>query len=359
MKHLHVIKNDKFTDNFILFIKNNFKFKNHFFLIIGDPNKSKNEVSTLNYDNIIKLNTLRNLKNLFIFEKSIYKYNKIHFHGLFNWNLVKILYLQPWLLKKSNWIIWGGDLYYYEKPKNAWRKKLHEFTRKKVIKRFNEITSFIPGDYDIAKKIYNTKAIYHNAMTYNISADNKYLDKLIKENKKENKKIVFQVGNSADSRNNHFEILKKLKEFKNRKIEIIVPLSYWDKKYRKKVINYGKKHFGTKFKPLTEFYGLKDYLKILNQIDVGIFNHKHQQGLGNITKLLRLGKKVYLNSDVSTWDYFKDIGVKVYDTKKIYDENFESIINYNSTTLKNNIKAIKKIRSTQYRVKQWKKILNT
>ena len=37
------------------------------------------------------------------------------------------------------------------------------------------------------------------------------------------------------------------------------------------------------------------YISFLGSIDIGIFNNNRQQGMGNITNLLYLGKKVYLS----------------------------------------------------------------
>lgn len=359
IKHLHIIHNDKFTDDFIKFILNNFNPEEHRFIVVGDPNKSNHEVSTLENNLIYRIDTLRNIKNILVYHKLIYKAKRLHFHGLFNGDIIKFLYLQPWLLKKSNWIIWGGDLYSYKKPKDNWKKKLNEFCRKMVLKNLNEITSFIPGDYNVAKEVYKTEADYNYAITYSVFAEASYYDELVmKADETESNTTVFQVGNSADSSNNHIDILRKLIPYKEKNIKIIIPLSYGNEKHRDKIIKFGNNHFKDKFKPITDFYDLKEYLKVLNQVDVAVFNHKRQQGLGNMTKLLRLGKKVYLRSDISSWDYFNSIGIKVYDTLKIDKIDFEGLINQPTDTRRENISIIKKIMSDEYRVKLWGKILN-
>lgn len=359
IKHLHIIYNDKFTDDFINFILNNFEVEEHRFIVIGSPDRSEYEISTLTNEFVYRIDTLRNLKNILFYHNFLYKAERLHFHGLFNGDVIKLLYLQPWLLNKSNWVIWGGDLYSYNKPKNTWKKKLNEICRRKVIKKFNEITSFIPGDYKVAKEIYKTKADYNYAITYNVFAEPSYYDKLITNYKKsESKTTIFQIGNSADPSNNHIEILNLLIHYKDKDIKIIVPLSYGDQKHKEKVINYGYEKFGDKFNPITDFYELNDYLKLLNKIDVAIFNHERQQGLGNMTKLLRLGKKVYLRSDISSWEYFIDIGAEVYDTLNIKNISFEELSNYPTNIKKQNINIIKKIMSDEYRVKLWEEILN-
>lgn len=70
---------------------------------------------------------------------------------------------------------------------------------------------------------------------------------IISEKKEE---LHIQIGNSADSSNNHFEILNKLEKFKNKNIKLFCILSYGDKIYAEKVIKYGEKIFKEKFIPI-------------------------------------------------------------------------------------------------------------
>ena len=60
----------------------------------------------------------------------------------------------------------------------------------------------------------------------------------------------------------------------------------------------------------------KEYKALLKKVDVAIFWHKRQQGLGNIITLLGLGKKIYLRRDVTTWNFFRDLKIEVYDFEK-------------------------------------------
>ena len=55
------------------------------------------------------------------------------------------------------------------------------------------------------------------------------------------------------------------------------------------------------------------YLEFLGKIDIAVFAHKRQQAMGNMTTLLGLGKKVYLRSDVTPWEFYSKLGVKVFD----------------------------------------------
>ena len=70
-------------------------------------------------------------------------------------------------------------------------------------------------------------------------------------------------------------------------------------------------------------------------IDIAIFAHKRQQAMGNIITLLGLGKKVYIRREITTWQFFKDINVNVYDF-----DSFE-LSRINNTQSTKNIENIK------------------
>ncbi|MBD3808756.1 MAG: TDP-N-acetylfucosamine:lipid II N-acetylfucosaminyltransferase, partial [Epsilonproteobacteria bacterium] len=229
--------------------------------------------------------------------------DKIIIHGLWSNSLVKLLFLQPWLLKKCYWVMWGGDFYFPETQ--SWIKK-------QVIKRMGHFITYIKGDYELAQKWYEAKGKYHECFMY---PSNLYKEYNIKP--KKHGTINIQLGNSADPTNNHMDVLKQLAKYKDENIQIFAPLSYGDQEYAKEVILKGKEIFGDKFIPLTEFMPFEKYLEFLSEIDIAIFAHKRQQAMGNTITLLGLGKKVYMRSDITPWQLFKDIDVKVFDVENI------------------------------------------
>lgn len=129
--------------------------------------------------------------------------------------------------------------------------------------------------------------------------------------------ITILVGNSADPSNNHEEILERLAVFKNKNIMVIAPLSYGKKDNVDKVVRVGRKLLGERFTPLTDFLPFNEYLKVLTEVDVAVFNHNRQQAMGNIISLLGLGKKVYLRSDVAQWQLFQDLNIEVHDVSQL------------------------------------------
>jgi len=117
-KILHIGGNDKFLYPFAGFIKENLDFSEHEFLI---PTP-KNEKQTTEYKNISSYER-RVFARLAYYSTAaikMQKADKIILHGLFDNKMVFILFLQPWLLKKCYWVMWGGDFYFPEKQ--SWIK---------------------------------------------------------------------------------------------------------------------------------------------------------------------------------------------------------------------------------------------
>lgn len=163
---------------------------------------------------------------------------------------------------------------------------------------------------------------------------------------KEHSTINIQLGNSADPTNNHLDVLNKLVKYKDENIKIFTPLSYGDQEYAKDVIAKGKELFGDKFVALTDFMPFEKYLEFLGSIDIAIFAHKRQQAMGNTITLLRLGKKVYMRSDITPWQLFNDIDVKVFDVDNI------GIDTMDEQTKMKNIRKVKEYFSQENYLKQ-------
>ncbi len=323
-KILHVGICDKFIPPFIEFVRENFSFEDHEFML--SKGGFEDELKLSNNIKVIGNNSVARRYHYLQVILKIHLADKIILHGLFDKKIVKILFYFPWLLKKCYWVMWGSDLYIYEnQEKNkSWRKK--EFYRRPIIKRMGHLVTYIPGDVDLARKWYGAKGQYHECLMY-LSNTYKALD--APSNKSDI--VNIQIGNSADSSNNHFDILYKLLLFKDQNIKIYAPLSYSDETHAKKVIKKGKELFGDKFIPLTEFMPFEGYLSFLGSIDIAIFNHKRQQAMGNAITLLGLGKTVFIRNDTTQWKFFQDKGINVHDTNALHglslsaEENDENI----------------------------------
>ncbi len=297
MRIIHIMTFEKFIRDYIQFIEKNLEVNDHYFLIIGTDYK-KYDLSGL--PNVIFINNYRNVFNM-IFRLHIA--NRIILHGLWDERVIKILLCMPWLIKKCYWMLWGGDFYYPETKTLA---------RKKLIKKIKHFVGFIKDDYLLIREWYGAKGEFHECILYPVAFfEEDYSPNL--GGQKGTIKIL--AGNSADPSNNHFDLFEKLIPYKEQDIQIIVPLSYGNGTYSEDVIKKGKEIFGDKFVPLTDFISLSEYKKLLKDVDIAIFNHDRQQGMGNIISLISYGKKVYIRSHISTWKMFNSFGVTVFDCK--------------------------------------------
>jgi len=345
LKFLHICvpeDSNKFLPPFIEFIRNNFVFLEHIFCFIDAQSISANQKHE--DKNVIYVKA-KDFPRFFVL---LCKAEKIFIHGLFSKKLLLTLFLFPWFLKKCYWVIWSADLYYYVERKKSWKSDIHEFVRRFVIKRMGHVISLMPGDFQLAKEWYQSKAKYHECFIYPHAI---YKELNVLEQRRET--INIQVGNSACVFNEHDEIFKTLTLFKDKNIKIYCPLSYGDKKNAEEVAKRGKELFGDKFIPLLDFLPFDEYLKILVKIDIAIFNHNRHQAMGNIVVLLGLGKKVYIRNNITTWRYFEEKRIKVYNIK---DFNLDLI---DSRTAKINKEKIKGFFSEGNLINEWHEIFKS
>ncbi len=296
---MHLMFIDKFIPPFIDFVNQNFSLNKNLFVIYGSGDGRIKYRPV--YPNVILLKKIQDF-NLILTYFHIAK--KIIIHGLFLEDVINFLINQKnFPFEKIYWVAWGGDFYFPE---------IQSESKKRLIKKIKHIITYVKGDFDLICKWYKLNAMYHECFMY---PSNLFKQTDIKTN--HHNSINIQIGNSATKTNNHFEIFDKLLKYKEENIKLFVPLSYGDESYAKIVIKKGKDIFGDKFIPLNELLPLNDYLKLLDEIDIAIFAHNRQQGMGNIITLLGLGKKVYMRSDITPWQLFNEIGVKVYDIKNL------------------------------------------
>ena len=338
---MHIANCDKFIPPYIELINQHFSATEHeFFLKSGMADDELKDDNNIHLAGESKVSLLKHYFRLII---KMHFANKIILHSLLDIKIVQILFFTPWLLKKCHWVIWGADLYTYQFGIKNFKWKIKEYLRRQVIGNVGFLVTYIEGDVTLARKWYGAKGKYKECLMY---TSNLYKDYTVHETK--NTSINIQVGNSADSSNNHIEALEKLLPFKNESICIFVPLSYGSQKYAQQVITQGKEWFGDKFKPLTEFMPFNEYLSFLGSIDIAIFNHKRQQAMGNTITLLGLGKAVYIRSDTTQWQLFKEKNIKIGDIAKLKNlecgkkmENIDAIKAYFS--LENYLNQLRKI----------------
>jgi len=301
---LHCMHAEKFTESFIDFVEQNFDSSKHQYLI-----RQSEKFKTKPRSNVVFVREgLSKLKQFLLYAKYLNRAEKIILHGLFDRGMFIILFIQPWLLQRCYWVMWGGDLYYYQNRPRGFRSDLFELIRASVIRRIGHFITYIKGDYELAQKWYGAKGEYHNCLMYPSNLYKKYVVP-----PKQGDTVNILVGNSADPTNNHAEVFEKLKPYKDQNIKIYCPLSYGPIEYAEQMAKLGNELFGDKFTPLLDFMPFEKYLDLLGQIDIAVFAHARQQAMGNTITLLGMGKKVYMRTDVTSWSLFATLGVTIFD----------------------------------------------
>lgn len=300
---LHCMHAEKFIEPFIDFVEKNFDASQHLYLI-----RQSERFKTKPRSNVVFVEKrLSKLNQVLLYVKYLNLAEKIILHGLFDRGMFVILFAQPWLLKKCYWVMWGGDLYYYQSRSSGFRSDLFERFRAFVIRRIGYFVTYVKGDYQLAQKWYGSTGKYCECLMY---PSNLYKDYAVPP--KQGSAISILVGNSADPTNNHAEVFEKLKPYKDQNIQIFCPLSYGPVGYAKMIAKLGRELFGDKFSPLLDFMPFEKYLELLGQIDIAVFAHKRQQGMGNTITLLGLGKKVFMRDDITSWESISQMGIRVY-----------------------------------------------
>lgn len=281
------------------------------------------------------------------------KASQIVIHCLYTSELTNYLYNNQILLKKANWKLWGGDLYLYRQAGSLNNYEDNERKRKIIIKNLKYITSPIEEEYKHAIEIYGGIAEYRFG-SYLQPIDFK---DYVFENKDKNKAAInILLGNSGYPSNNHKEALKVLSKFKDEGIKIYCPLSYGEKDYINEICAKGREIFKEKFIPILDFIPYNDYINLLDTMNVVIMNHNRQQGVGNIVASLFLGKKVFLQTEITTYKSFTRLGIELYDVNEIDKINFTRFIEYSSEIGKRNSEIVENTYSNENRIRSWKAI---
>ncbi|MGO2133820.1 MAG: TDP-N-acetylfucosamine:lipid II N-acetylfucosaminyltransferase [Marinobacter sp.] len=305
---LHICRAEKFIPPFIDLVQANFDPALHEFVIFGDHEKFSSEgrpsVHRVGKGFVEKTAAKARLI------VQMHRADRIILHGMFTRAVTKMLFLMPWLLKKTYWFIWGNDLY-GKRDANS-KPGLKDFSRRFVIRHMGHLVTHVPGDIELAREWYGAEGKAHHCLMY---TSNLFSDSGVGERTTDF--VEVQVGNSSDPSNNHLEIFEKLASLPANNFRVLAPLSYGNQQHALRVISEGKKLFGDRFVPLIDFLPLAQYQEFLAMIDVAIFNHNRQQGLGNLISLLGMGKKVYLRRGISTTSLLDSLDIEWFDVEKI------------------------------------------
>lgn len=283
-------------------------------------------------------------------------------HGMINPKNLALYNLFPSLCEKTNWVIWGGDIYNGRESDGGIETSLIELMRRRVYGRMKWATTLSREDYAYAQRVYALKAReFEGCYPVPATLNSDLVEEAIQAKvDKGGEPYVVQVGNSATATNQHLQALDVLSKYKDENIKLFLPLNYGASGYERYADNVIKKAvdiFGaSKVAALREQMAGSDYLKLLSKVDVGVFNNNRQQAMGNISQLILTGAKVFLRKDVSMWKHFESLGCELNDFDSIAQLSFEDFINENPEVKESNIAVIKKRHSLEEKVDTWRHI---
>ena len=109
---------------------------------------------------------------------------------------------------------------------------------------------------------------------------------------------------------------------------------------------------------LVNYMKYNEYINLINDMDICVFNHDRQQGLGNLVLMICLRKKVFISSLTTPYKHYIDSGIKVFDTKRIASMSFVEFKNIEDIILEKNRLLILDELSELNVLKNWDLILN-
>jgi dTDP-N-acetylfucosamine:lipid II N-acetylfucosaminyltransferase len=301
---LHIVEFEKFIPPFIDLVRQQLSPGRHEFFFIHGGEKYATVSGQIDVTRLSDFPS--RMRGLIHLSARMHAADKIVLHGLTHSRLIIPLYLQRWLLPKAYWVIWGKDLYTYKNPVRTWSWKLKEFFRRPVIRSMGHLVTYVPGDVELARQWYGATGRLAHCILY---PSNQFNELALAPVPHEGVNVL--IGNSADRSNHHAEILQALLPWRDHGIHITAPLSYGDARHADEVTDLGRQMFGAQFTALRDFMPYADYLRLLSTVDIAVFNHDRQQGMGNIISLLGLGKTVYMRPGTTSWAALTALGAQV------------------------------------------------
>ncbi|HHX57499.1 MAG TPA: TDP-N-acetylfucosamine:lipid II N-acetylfucosaminyltransferase [Clostridiales bacterium] len=333
----HYVSESMFAHGYINYMQNVMKDYEHVFI----TGNSLNRNCCVKQANIIQISKDWEILTNSDVRKVLYSCDKLIVTGIFSKASYLALILKSFF-GKTYPQFWGGDFYnirdndetYKEEGFIKWLKKKIVNTIKKVcIIRCTAVVTLIEEDYDELEKITGIRKRHYVASVPDDGIGGLPVLKM----KDQSFPVIILLGNSATETNHHIDALDMLKKFSKENIEIICPLSYGSREYAERVIEYGKKYFNAKFIPLINLIPKDEYLKLLSDVRIAMFNNDRQQGMGNISRLLATGCKVYLKNDTSMWSFYKNRGYSVNDIDNIKSLDFDELVSFSqSNAIHNN-----------------------
>lgn len=229
-----------------------------------------------------------------VFRKKLMKYDTIHIH-FFNKNL---LYLDPkYLIDSSSQLLisfWGSDFY---KRSMSEKMRMKKYLKNAKIISFSNsatattFTDVFPRYVDKIKIIRFGLPILDVIDSISATFKKKTLPDI---DNISSDKIVLTIGYSSHPDQQHLDIINALKNCEKLDLDrflFVFPLTYGDKAYADKVVNYAKK-LKLNFKAYLTRLSLEEIAQIRLQTDIMLHLRKTDQFSGSFQEHLYAGNIV-------------------------------------------------------------------
>ncbi|MCB0667342.1 MAG: TDP-N-acetylfucosamine:lipid II N-acetylfucosaminyltransferase [Saprospiraceae bacterium] len=345
----------------VFFLENNYYYKFKEFIDLNFDSTEHEIIfmthASFNKSNLSRVRWILNqLRKIVAIQLKVWNSRKIFIHLMPTNHYLLFWLFNYFSLKKCYWITSGKDVYYPKIKATGNAKRTIEAIRKIVIPKIGAVCGY-KSDYEFLVKNYEITENHFITFIPIRGQDFDGVEALIFNDSMPAKILL---GNSADPSNHHLEVFDMLTKFKGANLEIYCPLSYGGSKgYSELVIQSGVELFNSSFKPLTQYIEIEEYNDFLNQIKIGIMNHRRQQGLGNILTLLYLGKKVYMRSQDTPFPFFKQLGLNIFDIENIAESSFQDFESFTSDQAEVNRRIITGTYGTQNLKYLWGKIFDS
>ena len=328
MTNIHLVLDEKFINNSVDLFEYYYPGKNYFFVnrVLKDCKfvTPKSNVFFIPFDTPQWLERVREIV------KTDLQSINILVHYLTKQSALRAMELKSLsIYNRLYWMFYGADLYDYlsirynyqlydykkigigEKVVNKLRIVLNRF---KYIEDFSAVLDYFcfwnPYDYQLLCSYLKTKASFKN-FYYVMNA---HLNLNDSNEQSIGNKIL--INHSGSWTGNHLTILQALKKLDLTDKSIVLPLSYGPREHIEQIEKEVEVLFPGKYEIIKDFLPIQSYYKIIDECQYAIMGHRRQEAGGNLSFLLRSGKKVFLREDNSLFKFYKDVGYYVYSFEK-------------------------------------------
>ena len=166
---------------------------------------------------------------------------------------------------------------------------------------------------------------------------------------------TIMIGHSGLRNDDHIGILKKLERFRDKNFQVLMFLSYVNRKYIEKVKRYVNQFWTRRVHIITEFLPFNRYAQVCSEADMLILAGQKSYALGILSVFTNLEKKIYLRRDGILHRAFLETGLPHECIDMIERQSFEEFcapLDYQNVA-----NILFPLREYHENVEQWKEIL--